>query len=287
MPRPLWTGAISFGLLNIPVQLMPAERKTDLKFHMLDARDKSRIRFQRINADTGEEVPWKEIVKAYEFKKGDYVVLKDEDFKNAATDSKESVDIEAFVKAGQIPPQYFEQPYFLVPQGKSDKGYVLLRETLTQLGAAGVARVVVRTREHLALLIAQGEALMLLLLRFPQELVDAEEYKFPTATKAKVTPKEREMAKQLVESMTETFTPSKYHDHFRENLRKAIDAGVKRKGGKASVAPEAAATKDDGKVVDFISLLQKSIREQKRTPAAARAAAKPKPAAKTKRVAKG
>lgn len=280
MPRPIWTGAISFGLLNIPVQLMPAERRTDLKFHMLDARDNSRIRFERINAETGDEVPWKEIVKAFEFKKGSYVVLRDEDFKKAGSESKESVDIEAFVRASEIPPQYYEQPYFLVPQGKSDKGYVLLRETLTQLGTAGVARVVVRTREHLALLTAQGEALMLLLLRFPQELVDAEEYKFPATSKAKVTPKEREMAKQLVESMTEDWTPSKYHDHFRENLRKAIDARVKRKGGKEVAASEPPPRQESGKVVDFISLLQKSIQDKKRTPAAksTSAAAKKNPA---------
>lgn len=130
MPRPIWTGSLSFGLLNIPVSLMAGERRTDLSFRMLDSRDKKPIRFERVNAETGEEVPWKEIVKAFEYDKGSYVVIEKEDIAAAAPESHESVDVEAFVDASSINLRYFEKPYVLVPGKRAEKGYVLLRETL-------------------------------------------------------------------------------------------------------------------------------------------------------------
>jgi len=149
MARPIWTGTLSFGLLNVPVSLMSGERKTDLSFRMLDSRDRKPIRFERVNADTGEEVPWKDIVKAYEYDKGSYVVLDEADIKSAAPESHETVEVESFVDASQIDPRYFEKPYLLVPGKKAEKGYVLLRETLRSTGKVGIARVVVRTREYL------------------------------------------------------------------------------------------------------------------------------------------
>lgn len=285
--RPIWTGAISFGLLNIPVQLMPAERRIDLRFHMLDSRDQNRVRYERVNAETGEEVPWKDVVKAFEYSKGNYVVLEEEDIREAAPQSKESVDIEAFVDPSELGPRYFDRPYYLVPTRKSEKGYVLLRETLQKLGRAGLARVVIRTREHLALVLPEGPALVLHLLRFPQELVDPGEYAFPEGSdrQYKIAPREREMASQLVESMSAPFKPQAYRDEFRERLSKVIQERVRRKG-KGRPAP-AAEPRDDGgeesgKVVDFMSLLKKSIEDNKRTPAAARAAAKRPAARKSK-----
>lgn len=271
MARPIWSGAISFGLLNIPVQLMPAERQVDLKFHLLDSRDKGRIRYERINADTGEEVPWKDVVKAYEYEKGSFVVLSEEDIEKAAPESKESVDIEAFVDLRQISPKYFEKPYYLVPAKKAEKGYVLLRDTLASSGKAGLARVVIRTREYLALVLPEDQALVLLLLRFPQELIPAEDYAFPPSgtRRFKLAPREREMAEQLVSSMTAEWDPDQYRDEFRERLRKAVQARIRQKGSHRKIPqkpqeelPDNASTN----VVDFMALLKKSLAENKRTP---------------------
>lgn len=282
MARPIWTGAISFGLLNIPVQLMSAERRVDLRFHMLDSRDQKRVRYERVNAETGEEVPWKDVVKAFEYSKGNYVVLEEDDLKNAAPESKESVDIEAFVDPDELGPKYFDRPYYLVPTKKSVKGYVLLRETLRDLKKAGLARVVIRTREHLALVLPDESALVLHLLRFPQELIDPDEYAFPEHSERsyKIAPREREMARQLVESMSATFKPADYRDEFRERLSKVIQARVKAKG-KGKKRPEAPADAHEeahdqksGKVVDFMALLKQSIADNKRTPAAKASARK-------------
>ena len=271
MARPIWSGAISFGLLNIPVQLMPAERQVDLKFHLLDSRDKGRIRYERINADTGEEVPWKDVVKAYEYEKGSFVVLSEEDIAKAAPERKESVDIEAFGDPRQISPKYFEKPYYLVPAKKAEKGYVLLRDTLATSGKAGLARVVIRTREYLALVMPEDEALVLLLLRFPQELIPAEQYAFPAggARRFKLAPREREMAEQLVASMTTEWKPEQYQDEFRARLRKAVQARIRQKGSRRKIPEKPQESLPDNastNVVDFMALLKKSLAENKRTP---------------------
>ena len=179
MARPVWTGTLSFGLLNIPVSLMAGERRTDISFRMLDARNNAPVRYERVNAETGDEVPWKDIVKAFEYDKGSYVVLEPEDIKSAAPESHDAIEVEAFVDAGAIGAQYFEKPYVLVPAKKAEKGYVLLREALQGTGKIGIARVVIRTREHLCAVMPQGHALVLLMMRYPQELVDVDEYNIP------------------------------------------------------------------------------------------------------------
>jgi len=269
--RPIWSGTISFGLLNIPVQLMSGERHVDLHFRMLDSRNNARIRYERVNEETGEEVPWKEIVKAFEYDKGNYVVLEKEDFEKAAPESTESVDIEAFIDASAIGPEYFEKPYYLVPAKKAEKGYVLLRETLKRLKTAGLARVVIRTREYLSLVMPRDDALMLMLLRYPQEIVSEEEYAFPDKkiSAYRVNQKELDMAETLVKSMIGEWNPDEYHDDFRERLTKVIEARIKAKGGvRAPSAEEVAMPKNAStNVVDFMSLLQKSIKDNKRTPA--------------------
>ena len=273
MARPIWSGTLSFGLLNIPVQLMSGERRTDLSFRMLDARDKSPIRYERVNAETGEEVPWKEIVKAFEYDKGSYVVLEQDDIKSAAPESHDAVEVEAFVDAAAIGPQYFEKPYVLVPAKKAEKGYVLLRETLKKTGKIGIARVVIRTREHLCAVMPQGDALMLVMMRYPQELVDVEDYNLPAGASGdyRVTARELEMARALIDSMAGEWAPGNYRDEFRARLHKVIEKRVKAKGGTVP-KPD-----DDGdglhedaatNVVDFMSLLQQSIDSRKRTPAA-------------------
>ncbi len=274
MARPIWSGTLSFGLLNIPVQLMSGERRVDLSFRMLDARDKSPIRYERVNAETGEEVPWKDIVKAFEYDKGSYVVLQDSDIKAAAaSEGRESVEVEGFIDAAAIPPAYFEKPYVLVPGKKAEKGYVLLRETLAAMGKIGVARVVIRTREHLAAVMPDGDALMLILLRYPQELIAADDYNIPEGKTSdyRISPKELAMAKQLIESMAGDWDPHQYHDEFRARLHAVIEKRIKsdgkvpRRDESAADAPEDAATN----VVDFMDLLQKSLASRKRTPAKA------------------
>ena len=273
MARPIWSGTLSFGLLNIPVQLMSGERRVDLSFRMLDARDKSPIRYERVNAETGEEVPWKEIVKAYEYDKGNYVVLKEEDFKAAASEGREAVEVQGFVDADAIPPAYFEKPYVLVPAKKAEKGYVLLRETLLKMRKIGIARVVIRTREHLAAVMPKGDAMMLILLRYPQELIGVDDYNIPEGkvTDYRISPKELEMAKKLIESMAGDWDPDQYHDEFRQRLHAVIEKRVKAGGKVVKRDEDDAALPDDAatNVVDFMSLLQKSLASQKRTPAKA------------------
>ncbi|HYM87249.1 MAG TPA: Ku protein [Pseudoxanthomonas sp.] len=270
MARPIWTGTLSFGLLNVPVALMSGERKVDLHFRMLDSRDKKPIRFERVNAETGEEVPWKDIIKAFEYDKGSYVVVEKEDIASAAPESHESVDVETFVDAGSIDQRYFEKPYVLVPGKKAEKGYVLLRETLKASRKVGIARVVIRTREYLCAVMPEGDALVLMLLRYPQELVDPNDYKLPTGKAAsyRITPKEVEMAKQLIDSMSGKWEPEGYHDEFRERLQAIIKKRIKSKGNLAKVVEEATEHEDaTTNVVDFMSLLQKSLDSKKRTPA--------------------
>ena len=285
MARPIWTGTLSFGLLNVPVSLMSGERKVDLHFRMLDSRDKKPIRFERVNADTGDEVPWKEIVKAFEYDKGSYVIVEEQDIRSAAPESHETVEVETFVDAADIDPRYFEKPYILVPGKKAEKGYVLLRETLRDTGKVGIAKVVIRTREYLAAVMPQGDALILLLLRYQQEVVDPEDFKLPSGavSEYRITAKEQEMAKQLIESMSGKWQPEDYHDEFRGKLEQILRKRIQAKGGTTQVDDEPAPYEDaTTNVVDFMSLLQKSLQANTRTPAKkTTAAADTAPAKKT------
>lgn len=278
MARPVWSGTLSFGLLNIPVSLMTGERRTDISFRMLDARDNSPIRYERVNAETGEEVPWKDIVKAYEYDKGSYVVLEQEDIASAAPESHDAIEVEAFVDIGSIDPRYFEKPYVLVPAKKAEKGYVLLREALQKTARIGIARVVIRTREHLCAVMPHDKALLLLMMRYPQELVDIDEYNIPEGARAdyRISAKELAFSEQLIETMSGEWAPSEYQDEFRERLHKVINARMKA-NGVVKRASEAEPTVEEGastNVVDFMSLLQRSIDRNKRTPAKKAAPAK-------------
>lgn len=290
MARPVWSGTLSFGLLNIPVQLMSGEKRTDVQFRMLDSRDNSPIRYERINAETGEEVAWKDIVKAFEYDKGSYVVLEQEDIKSAAPESHGAIDVEAFVDADAIGPQYFEKPYVLVPAKKAEKGYVLLREALASTGKIGVARVVIRTREHLCAVLPQGDALLLLMMRYPQELVDVEEYNIPEGkpSEYRITAKEKEFSEQLINSMSNEWSPTEYKDEFRARLHAVIKKRMKSKGvvAKKEEDEQDVAENAATNVVDFMSLLQQSIDRNKRTPAKKKAAAKKAPRKTAKKAAK-
>ena len=292
MARPIWNGTLSFGLLNIPIQLMPGERKADeIHFRMLDARNKAPVRYERVNAETGEEVPWKEIVKAYEYSKGNYVVLDPEDIAAAASEHKEVIEMEAFVQRSDISPAYLEKPYVLVPGKKAEKGYVLLREVLEKTKRVGIGRVVIRTREYLAMVLPEGDALMLILLRFPQELVDLADYKLPegSASKWKISAKEMEMATTLLESMADEWKPEDYKDEFRERMAEVIRKRIKQKGATTTVEEEEEATPHDAttNVVDFMALLKQSLEKKgekpRKAPAKRAAKAPAKKAAKTTR----
>lgn len=276
--RPIWTGTVSFGLLNIPVSLMAGERRTDLQFRMLDSRDKSPVRYERVNAESGEEVPWKEIVKAFEYDKGNYVVLDEEDFKAAASEGKESVEISGFVDESEIDTRYFDKPYVLVPGKKAEKGYVLLRDTLADLGKVGIARVVVRTREYLCMVKPLDEALLLILLRFPQELVEMDEYHLPEGKPSdyRVQKAELAMARELIESMSTPWKPADYKDEYRDRLTKIIEKRMKQSGRKATVVESEHEPDEDEatNVVDFTALLKKSLASNRRTPAKGKSPAK-------------
>ena len=285
--RPIWNGTLSFGLLNIPIQLMTGERKNDLHFRMMDARNKAPVKYERVNAETGEEVPWKEIVKAFEYSKGNYVVLEPEDIAAAASENREVIDMEAFVDRDQISPSYLEKPYILVPGKKAEKGYVLLREVLKKTGKVGIGRVVIRTKEYLAMVTPQEDALMMILLRFPQEIVDASEYNIPEGglAKWKISPKELEMATTLLESMAADFDPDAYKDEFKERLSGVIKNRLKQKGATTTVEEEEGPAHDaTTNVVDFMALLKKSLEKKGEAkpaqPVAKRAAAKSAPAKK-------
>jgi DNA end-binding protein Ku len=270
--RPIWTGTLSFGLLNVPVSLMTGERRNELHFRMLDGRNKAAVKYERVNAETGEEVPWNEIVKAFEYEKGNYVVLEPDDIKSASPMGRESVEIETFVDAASIPPQYFDKPYILTPGKKAEKGYVLLRETLKDTGKAGIGRVVIRTKEYLCAVLPQDDALVLEILRFEEELVDAAEYQLPSGKTAeyRVNDKELKMAKQLIESMSDEWRPSQFKDEFRERLQAVIEERMKSKGLVSHVDRDKDGENETAttNVVDFMSLLQQSLASNKRTPAA-------------------
>ncbi len=263
MARPVWNGVISFGLLNVPVQLYTAAKNVDLHFRMLDARNKKPIRYERVNAETGDEVPWKEIVKAFEYSKGNYVVVDEKEIRKLAPEATESVDIETFVDQTAIDPMYFEKPYYLVPVKKAEKGYVLLREALKKTGKVAIARVVIRTRQYLAMMFPKEDALVLNLLRFPQEIVEQEEFAFPTGALAKfrITAAEMKMAEDLLKSMAGKWAPTEYKDDFRDKLRKMIQQRVDKEQGTLTISNETEEHTDDAatNVVDFVSLLKKSL----------------------------
>ena len=290
MPTAIWNGVISFGLLNIPVSLQSGSRSTDLHFRMLDSRDNNPIRFERVNAETGEEVPWKQIVKAFEYDKGNYVVLDKADFKAAAPDSLETVEIESFIDRNALNPMYHEKPYYLVPGKKADKGYVLLREVLRRTERIGIGRVVIRTREYLCAVMPIDDALVMILLRFPQEIVAADTFKLPgrSLSDHRISSREVTMAEQLVESMTVEFDPGAYVDDFRARLHEVIDARIRAQEGTVTTAEadEEEDEKPTTNVVDFMALLRESLAGKAGKAAAAGKAGDERKAVKSKSGAK-
>ena len=260
--RALWKGSINFGLVNIPVALYPAETSKSLDLDMLDRRDFAPIKYQRINKRTGKEVPWDQIVKGYQYEKGEYVTLTDEELRSANVEATQSVDILDVVAAAEISPVYFEKPYYLEPQKNGRRAYMLLREVLVKSDKVAIARVVIRTREHLAAVIPQGHVLILNLLRFEHELRDSKGLDIPEAgSKGRaISAGELQMAERLIEAMSGPWNPAKYRDEYREDLENLIEKKIKSGRPRAvSADARAPARKAGGKVVDIMSLLQRSV----------------------------
>jgi len=271
--RAIWKGTIDFGLVNIPVALHSAETSGGVNFAMLDKRDFSRVRYRRVNENTGREVPWEDIVKGYPYKKGEYVALSDEDFARAHVEGAQSVAITAFVDAGAISPVYCDKPYYLAPLRNGRRAYALLRETLKKIGKIGVARVVIRTREHLAAVFPEGPALVLNLLRFHDELRDPAGLDLPEqgAKDARVSAQEIKMAERLVESMAGKWQPEKYRDEYRRDILKIVEEKVEAGKTKAvEPAKPAARAPQRGKVIDIMHLLRQSVKEAEKTAPARR-----------------
>lgn len=264
-PRPIWRGHISFGLVQVPVILQPAEARHDLQFRLLDSRNHARVKYERINEMTGEEVPWGDVVKAYEYSDDNYVILKDADFKRAAVKAAKTIEIEQFVDNDAIRPIYFDKPYYLVPDKHGDKGYALLRAALEKTGQLGISRVVIRTREYLAALGVEDKTLVLYILRFSQEIrampADLPSTHLKTAG---ITPKELEMAESLVNSMTGTWKPESYHDKYRDMLMKWIEKKAKAGGAMPVAEPEEEEDEAPGKIINITHLLQQSLQKRGR-----------------------
>lgn len=259
--RPIWKGTINFGLVNIPVALHSAEAGGSIDFDLLDRRDFARIRYRRVNEKTGREVPWDEIIKGYEYKKGEYVALTDDDFLKANIEATQSIDILDFVDAVDISPIYFDKPYYLVPLKNGQRAYALLREVMKRSGKVGIARVVIRSRQHLAALLAQGPVLILNLLRFSHELRDPATLDVPAGS-TQASKQELKMAEQLVDTMAGTWDPKKYRDEYHQDLLELIDKKIKSGQTKAIESAESAPRpKQQGKVIDIMHLLRQSLEQ--------------------------
>src|SRR5262249_47462175 len=220
MPPALWKGAVTFGLVYIPVELYPAEKRDTLDLTMLDRRDLKPVGYQRVNKESGKVVPWDKIVKGYEYKKEQYVVLTDADFRKANIEATRTASIVTFVPADQIPLLYFDTPYYLVPEKRGEKTYVLLREALKRTGRAGIAYVVIRSRQHLAALTPMGDMLVLNTLRYGYELRPAAEFEVPKGgvKSADIHQREMSMALKLMEEMTVDWDPEQYRDTYRDDI---------------------------------------------------------------------
>ncbi|MEI6350696.1 MAG: Ku protein [Verrucomicrobiota bacterium] len=264
--RAIWKGAISFGLVNIPIALYPATRREEISFKMLRASDLSPINYKRVAENDGKEVPWEEIVKGYEYEKGQFVVLKEEDFSRVDIEATKTIEITDFVPVEEVNPVFFSKPYYMEPQKGGDKAYALLRNALAETGKIGIAKVVIKTREYLAAVKPEGPGLVLELMHFAEELVDMSQLKIPEAKE--ISKREMDMAKALIEGMTSEWDPHKYKDDYREALEKLIQEKVEH-GGELPGKPKAASKR--GPVIDLVSVLQESLAKteaaRKKTPA--------------------
>jgi DNA end-binding protein Ku len=262
VPSTIWTGSISFGLVNIPVSLVTAEQRDDLDFTLLDKRDSAPIGYQKISKRTGRPVPADRIVRGVEQANGRYVVVSDADLRRASPERTQRIDILAFVEASAIPPVYFDRPYYLEPARGGERGYGLFREALRRSGKLAVASVVVKTRQHLAAVLVHDRVLVLDVLRYATELRDPSRLRVPgTSLKAlRISDRELKMAERLVAEMTEDWNPKQYHDDYRDELLAFITK--RSRAGKVTSAPETEeepATPKRADIIDIAELLKRSL----------------------------
>jgi len=287
---------LGFGLVQIPVSLHAAEEADELSLTLLDKRDFSPVGYERVNKKTGKEVKWEDTVKGYESAPGKYVILTERDFAEANPKAAHQIDILDFVEMSEIDPHYIDKPYVIVPEKYGKKSYALLREVLKRSGKAGIAKLVLRTRQHLCSVIPHGKALSLLVLRFADELRDTSDLELPEENLKKlgITNKELEMADKLVSGMVDKWQPERYRDDYRKDLLSLIHARAKA-GDVNSVSkekPKSARPPKSAKVVDLVALLAKSVESghprksaapPKRARATREAANSPRKRAATKR----
>lgn len=254
--RSLWTGAINFGLVNIPVKLYSASESHSLDLDMLHAKDLSPIRFARVCREDGKEVAWDDIVKGYEYRKGDYIVLTKEDMAKAAPGRQDTLDIVAFASESEVDPAYFEKPYYLEPGKGAAKVYTLLCQALAESGKVAITKYVLRNREHLGCIRAQDDMLVMIQMRFADEIRNADAIKLPK--QPKVTKPEMGLALQLIEQLTKPFDPEEYKDTYIEELERIIEEKAAGKKPTAAPAPRKAEVKD------LMAALKQSIDQGKK-----------------------
>ena len=253
MARAIWKGAISFGLVNIPIELHTAVRDTRPHFRMLHAKDKSPVRFERVCIRDGHPVAWEDLVKGFEYAKGRFVVLSKEDFRAAAVEKTRTIDIIDFVRSEDIDDRFFETPYYLVPAKGGERAYALLRDAVRESGRIGIAKFILRDAQHLAAVEVIEQALVLTVMRFADELVDVKQFDFPTANGVRKA--ELDMAKALVNSLAADWDPSKYTDQYRENLMRIIQGKMKGR----DVELEPTSEPRQAEVVDLMERLRRSL----------------------------
>jgi DNA end-binding protein Ku len=256
MPRALWKGAISFGLIYVPVELHPASKDNTLPLHMLDSRDFAPVGYQHINKKTGKEVDWAHIVKGYEYQKGEFVALADADFKHANVKASETIEIDTFCDEAQIPAMYYEKPYYLASTKGGAKAFSLLRQALDATKTVAVATFVMHQRQHLCAIVAKGTSLMLLTLRFADEVLSEAE----RTPAAKISSSELAMAKQLVQSMEGNFRAGKFKDTYRADLKKRVQEKIRNKQTHSlNVEEPARAERPSAQVIDLMEALKASL----------------------------
>ena len=257
--RAIWTGSISFGLINIPVRLYSATEEHPITFDLLHKTDLSPIRYARICKEEEKEVPYKDIVKGYEYQKGEYVVVEEEDFKKADEQKVKTIEIKQFTDISEIDFVYYERPYYLEPGKGADKAYALLRETLKASKKGAIVKFVFKNKEHLGVLKEYQNSIILNQMRFYEELRDINELKLPS--KELISKKEMDMSLKLVSQLTEKFYPDHFHDEYTDSLRERIENKIKHHG--KIPARKTAATHKPSKIHDITALLEASLKEAK------------------------
>jgi DNA end-binding protein Ku len=251
--RAIWTGAIGFGLVNIPVKIYSATEESNLSLDMLDKKDHAKIRFKRVNENTGKEVAWENIVKAYDYE-GKYVVLSDEDFKKASPEKTKILEITQFVEEQEVDSMYYESPYYLEPQKSGEKAYALLREALKKTGMVGIGTFVLRSKQLLGVIKPHEDVVVLNKIRFAQEIRDYSKLDLPTVKATHVKPAEVKMAEALIKQLSAPFNIEEFRDTYADELMKVIEAKAK---GKKVTAPKMKVVHSQS--TDLVAQLKESL----------------------------